>query len=465
MGDSLHRSARIAIRATKAQRRRLCGLLRSAGDVRALVLDCNRQLREWKLPPVVSYQALCREIAGMSFGELDSVGARSVLRHYSAEWFEAARRKKAGMVAGFPRRKKALIAVRWYHGTFRIDGNRLRIPVARGARPLVVRLAREVPYPPGSIRSLTLLGEAGRLYVDVTAALSPENYDLDPGIVAGVDPGIIHPFAVVAGGEALLVSGRGLRAECHLHLADTKARARRMGRKAPTKGQRGSRRWRKLRKTQRRAEARHRRRIRQAHHEAAKAVVAWAVGHRVGILRVGDPEGICKRDVGRRQNLRLRRWGRTHLTGALKDKAAMAGIEVVEVDERGTSSTCPACRKRVPKPRGRAFRCSSCGFSGHRDLVGAANIAASGGGEIRGSPRIEHRRVGQVPARRDRRRHRHDERRSCLAHGRRGSQGSRSRSPMGPERKGHPSVSRTHAGKPAIGEEPLTDVFLQEGKH
>jgi putative transposase len=463
MGDTLHRSARIAIRATRPQRRRLYGLLRSAGDVRALVLDCNRQLREWKLRPVVSYQALCREIAGMSFGELDTVGARSVLRHYSTEWFEAAKRRKAGQHAGFPRRKRALPAVRWYHGTFRIEGDRLRIPVRRGAPALVVRLAREVPYPAESIRSVTLLAEAGRLYVDVTAALIPEDHDLDPGVVAGVDPGIIHPFAVVAGEEALLVSGRGLRAECHLHLADTKARAKRMGRKAPTRGQRGSRRWRKLRRTQRRQEARHRRRIRQAHHEAAKAVLAWAVDHRVGTLRVGDPEGICKRDVGRRQNLRLRRWGRTHLIGALKDKAAMAGIEVVEVDERGTSSTCLVCRERVPKPRGRVFRCESCGFSGHRDLVGAANIAASGGGVICGSPRIEHRRVGDVPERRDRRRHRHDERRSCLAHGRRGSQGSRSRSPRGAERRGHPSVSRTHAGTPAIGEEPLTGVLLQEG--
>src|SRR5207302_6625885 len=101
----------------------------------------------------------------------------------------------------------------------------------------------------------------------------------------------------------------------------------------------------KLRRSQRRQEARHRRRIRQAHHEAAKTVVAWAVDHRVGTLRVGDPEGICNRDAGRRQNLRLRNWGRTHLIGALKDKAAMAGIEVVEVDERGTSSTCLGCRK------------------------------------------------------------------------------------------------------------------------
>src|SRR5438067_127049 len=321
---TLHRTARIAIRATKAQRRRCFGLLRSAGDVRALVLDCNRQLREWKLPPVVSYRDLCREVAGMAFGELGSVGARSVIRRYSEEWFEAARRRKAGTAAGFPRRKKALLPVRYYHGTFRLDGERLRIPVAGGSAPLVLRLGRAVPYPQESVRSVTLLCEAGRLYVDVTAALQAEDHGLDPGTVAGVDPGIIHPFAVVSGGEALLVSGRGLRAECHLHLADTKARARHMGRKAPRKGQRGSRRWRKLRRAQRRAEARHRRRIHQGQHEAARAVVAWAIDHTVGTLRVGDPEGICNRGVGRRQNLRLRNWRRTHLIGALKDKAALA---------------------------------------------------------------------------------------------------------------------------------------------
>src|SRR5881397_3092814 len=121
----------------------------------------------------------------MSFGELDTVGARSVLRRYSSEWFEAAKRRKAGQHAGFPRRKKALLAVRWYQGTFRIDGDRLRIPVRRGAPPLVVRLARAVPYPQECVRSLTLLAEAGRLYVDVTAALSPEDHNLDLGIVAG----------------------------------------------------------------------------------------------------------------------------------------------------------------------------------------------------------------------------------------------------------------------------------------
>jgi len=366
----------------------------------------------------------------MAFGELDTVGARSVLRRYSSEWFEAAKRSQAGIrPAGYPRRKRALLSVHYYHGTFGLKGQRLRIPVARGCPPLVVALARPVPYPEAWVRSVTLVAVAGRLYVDVTAALAPEVHDLDPGRIAGVDLGIIHPFAVAGPDASLLVSGRALRAECHLQLSDTKARSRKMGRKAPSRGQRGSRRWRKLRRAQARAEARHLRRIRQGQHEAAKAVVAWAINQRVGTLVVGDPQGICDKDAGRRHNLRLRRWRRTHLVAALKDKAAMAGIAVVEVNERATSSTCPACRARVPKPSGRNFACPRCGFVGHRDLVGATNIAARGGGVICGDPRIEHRRVGTAPTRRDRRRHRHDARRSCLAHGRREPNGSRSRSP------------------------------------
>ena len=62
-----------------------------------------------------------------------------------------------------------------------------------------------------------------------------------------------------------------------MHLADTKARALAVARRAPKPGQKGSRRWRHYRRRQRLAEARHRRRVRQAQHEAAKAVIGWAV--------------------------------------------------------------------------------------------------------------------------------------------------------------------------------------------
>jgi IS605 OrfB family transposase len=163
-----------------------------------------------------------------------------------------------------------------------------------------------------------------------------------------VDVGIIHPYAVAGpGGEALLVSGRAMRAEHRMHLADTKARHRAVARRAPKPGQRGSRRWRKYRARARVVQGRHRRRVRQAQHEAARTVVTWAVNRRVGVLHVGDPRGVLNLSAGRRHNLRLRQWQIGRLLQILTDKATLAGITVRLVDERGTSSTCPTCRHRV----------------------------------------------------------------------------------------------------------------------
>jgi IS605 OrfB family transposase len=373
---------------------------------------------------MAGYQELCRELAASgpgTFGELDTEGARSVLRRYSDAWFAAASRRRAGdQTARFPRRRRALVPVRWYAGTFRLQGRRVRLPVARGFWPLEVRLDRDLPYPASQVRSVTLLYAAGRLHLDVTAevpvASYPDGHEPDMARVAGIDLGIIHPYAGAGpGGEMLLVSGRAIRAECRQHLREARARARAVARRAPGSGQRGSRRWRKYRRRRQMVEARHQRRIRQAQHEAAKTVVGWAVQNQVGTLAVGDPRGVLSLDAGRRHNQRVRAWRVGHLIRALSDKAEAAGITAKLVDERGTSSTCPRCAKRVPKPAGRVFACQHCGHAGHRDLVAAANIAARAGGGIiptEAIAGITHRRAGAHlpgvhPARRDPRRRSH----------------------------------------------------------
>jgi hypothetical protein len=38
-----------------------------------------------------------------------------------------------------------MVPVRWYHGTFTLDGRVLQIPVVRGCPPLRVRLDRDLP--------------------------------------------------------------------------------------------------------------------------------------------------------------------------------------------------------------------------------------------------------------------------------------------------------------------------------
>jgi transposase len=200
----VYRTARTGLRVTWGQRRRLLGLLASAGDVWCCALELNAWRRARQDGPLAGYQALCRELTLSgpgTFGELDTIGARSVLRRYSDAWFAAAQRRRGGdQRARFPRRRRALVPLRWYHGTFTLTGRVLRIPVARGRPPLWVRLDRHLPYPPEQVRSVTLLYDAGRLWVDVTAEVPVACYlagqEPDPNRVAGVDLGIIHPYAV-----------------------------------------------------------------------------------------------------------------------------------------------------------------------------------------------------------------------------------------------------------------------------
>ena len=161
----VYRTARAGLRVTRGQRRRLIGLLISAGDVWACILELNGWRRARQARPLASYQELCRVLAASgpgTFGDLDSAGARSVLRRYADAWFSAAKRRREGDVtARFPRRRRRMMPVRWYDSTYRLEGRVLQIPVARGCPPLRIRLDRDLPYPAAQVRSVTLLFDAG----------------------------------------------------------------------------------------------------------------------------------------------------------------------------------------------------------------------------------------------------------------------------------------------------------------
>ena len=95
----VHRTARIGLRLTRAQRNRCYGLLRSAGDVWACVLEVNHW--RWRLcraaGGVVSGVVLgsCpRQVRARSVSWTRFTGARSVLRRFSDAWFAAAKRRK-----------------------------------------------------------------------------------------------------------------------------------------------------------------------------------------------------------------------------------------------------------------------------------------------------------------------------------------------------------------------------------
>jgi len=62
----VHRTACIRLRVTRRQANRCYGLLRSAGDVWAWLLDTNRQRRQQGEPAISNYQALCRQLTSVA---------------------------------------------------------------------------------------------------------------------------------------------------------------------------------------------------------------------------------------------------------------------------------------------------------------------------------------------------------------------------------------------------------------
>ena len=293
----------------------------------------------------------------------------------------------------------------------------------------------------------------GPVWLAVTAAVPVQQHDLDPDRVAGVDLGIIHPYAVVAEEAGLLVSGRAIRAESYLHLEDQQARQAKT-RRAGTQARAA---W-------------------VAPLAALSSQVTAGRGPPPPAGPPGPPPGgrpgrrlrcapACRRAGGRRPDRHHQPRCRS---GSQPAAAAMAphppGPSVEQQGRTGRHRGSPGGRARhlvhlpslpaagpetiwppIPLPglqppwAPRPGRCHQ-----HRRHLG--------GGAISATPPtlVEHRRAGIVPARRDRRRHLHDQRRrqrSCLASGHpdghKGSSGCRSS-----HATAHPASGEDQAARP-----------------
>jgi transposase len=67
-------------------------------------------------------------------------------------------------------------------------------------------------------------------------------------------------------------------------------------------------------------------------------------------------------------------WPFYQLSTFLAYKGERVGIRVEQVDPAYTSHTCPACFARH-KAHDRRYVCAACGWTGHRDQVGAITIS------------------------------------------------------------------------------------------
>ena len=190
------------------------------------------------------------------------------------------------------------------------------------------------------------------------------------GCSVAVDMGEIHPAACTNGVDSLVVSCRELRATGQ---GLAKSIAALDTRKARCK--RGSRRFKRFAKAKAKARTRKEHKQRDMLHKVSRAVVDYAEQSNAKKIVIGDVRDIADGiDKGKAHNQKMSLWPHGKLRSYIEYKALALGIATVLQEESYTSQTCPCCGKRY-KPRGRVYRCSRCGWSGHRDgQVGAPNI-------------------------------------------------------------------------------------------
>jgi len=203
----------------------------------------------------------------------------------------------------------------------------------------------------------------------------PEAEIKSTGVQCAIDMGEIHAIATICtNSDKLILTGRVARSFKRFR---NKSHAKLN--KDMKKCQRDSRRHKRLIKAKDKLSKKSKNKLRNFYHHLTNKFVETCIDNNVDTVYLGN-----LKNIGQNTKRRLRHESRQKMSqfevGTIRDlvsyKCEMLGIKVEVVSEKWTTQTCPACGKRY-KPKGRVYKCSKCGFVGHRDIVGCYNILSN----------------------------------------------------------------------------------------
>lgn len=270
----------------------------------------------------------------------------------------------------YPYKPKNYQTPTWKRSGIEISGSRIIVKMARGQKPLIL------PHPVPGIDPLLaeLTWENGTYYLHLTVEQSkPE--PIQGERIAAIDLGEIHAVTITDASESLVVSGRQIRSV-------KRYRNKRVSdiQKAMSRSKKGGRKWKKLMRAKHRVQARTEAQLQNLHHQVTAKVRAHCVQCGITKVVIGDPEGVQrdtrkgqpKRRRSRKVAQKLSQWEFGTTRQYLRYKLGSRNVEVFDESEAYTSQHCPACGHRH-KPKRRIYHCY-CGFTWHRDALGAWNI-------------------------------------------------------------------------------------------
>ncbi|MDI6892970.1 MAG: transposase [Actinomycetota bacterium] len=275
------------------------------------------------------------------------------------------------------RKKETLSTVTFKKSAVCLRGNSLRLSIPKRvySRQFVhLKLA----FPPGvmvggaQMVRLIFDKKKGEWFAHVVHKIEvPE--PKKEGRIMAIDVGMkVFAASVGTDGKTSLYSGGELRA-IDRYFAKRKAKCKSAGWKPRSRKKRASRQEKELNRKWG-AQRRH------FLHSLTKTIVDDAEARKTSTIVLGDLNGICKgKSWGKNGNQKLHAWPFDRFKEILTYKAALKGIRVEQISERGSSSACSVCGKKEPhkgtgrKTRGR-YVCPFCGTDMQADVNGARNI-------------------------------------------------------------------------------------------
>jgi putative transposase len=301
---------------------------------------------------------------------LPSAVKNQVLRDARSVW------KRSFELGVIPVLRKPLC--QWNNQNWRIEegdqadqGDTLILPVCQNGQVGQIAIHCSTVEPLGKPGLLRIKRKRDKWIAEIAYTLPcPEPA---PGAcVMGVDLGVKVPAVVhvIGKGHRFIGNGRAQRAQRRQFYARRTALQRARKVRAVRKSRGKEARW-----------------MRDTNHKLARQVVTHAQQHGVGTIRLEKLAGIRRRTTrtsggadgrqaakARKNNRLIATWTFHQLATFIAYKAARGGIAVEWVDPAYTSQTCPACFHRN-KATDRRYVCAVCGWTGHRDTVGAINIS------------------------------------------------------------------------------------------
>jgi IS605 OrfB family transposase len=260
-----------------------------------------------------------------------------------------------------------------------IEGDVLLIPVYQNGQVGQIAIRCRGTEPQGSPGILRIKRKRGKWVGDVAYTLPEPEATTAQGVM-GIDLGVRVPAVVhvIGKGTRFLGNGRQQRAKRRQGYARRRELQQASKVRAVRKTHGTERRW-----------------LRDTNHKLSHAIVSHAPVQGVGIIRLERLAGIRSRvsqrtvrctarksrgvrgrttAKARKNNRLIATWTFHQLATCIAYKAERAGIVVEWVDPAYTSQTCPACLRRNTVTD-RRHVCVACGWTGHRDAVGAINTS------------------------------------------------------------------------------------------